>query len=70
MYLYATPVAQFADIIDSGYPHVDVLLPPDDTEPQLLQPTQRQSSVPVRPSFRVGREHLERFGQFKVYRHR
>ena len=33
-----------------GHFNVDILLSPDDTKPQLLQPTQRQPPASVRPS--------------------
>jgi len=36
-----------------GYSNVDILLPSNDTEPELLQPAQRQSSTFVGSSFGI-----------------
>jgi hypothetical protein len=38
----------------AGYIDMDVLLPEDDSKPQLLQPPQRQSSTSVGSPFRAG----------------
>jgi hypothetical protein len=45
---------QFADFLFVGYLNMDVLLPEDDSKPQLLQPPQRQSSTSVRSPFLAG----------------
>lgn len=50
-----------------GYPDVDLLLSPDDSKPELLQPAQCQSSSIVRPSFGIGGEHVARARQLEVY---
>ena len=50
-----------------GYSNVDILLPSNDTEPELLQSAQCQSSTSVGSSFGVGRNYFERSRQLEMY---
>jgi pre-mRNA-splicing helicase BRR2 len=53
--------------LSTGYLDMDVLLQAHDAEPQLLQPSQCQSSTPVRSSFGACGEYFERSRQFEVH---
>ena len=52
----------------TGYSDMVVLLSPDDSEPELLQPAQCQSSSTIRPSIGTGGEHAARSRELEMYR--